>query len=257
MHPSIIRYDNLNKPKKIFSDPFLKPKIQHIDNMLFMFNNIYPQICEHIPNKILMEYCIRHHDNGFAEVYKKYGVLYDPSPRLHNLFSLAHFDSTFEYKPKLLFKDEKLNTVTIFRDALLYHGNPELCINSISIPYVTVLTILDELETAANIAYQIIENPKDNIYYTTFFKNTSNTDYQKAATETVMRKFCFDEDFSEADCETFADYILFIAKAFKNNSEYLSIPATFCSPKFSTLKVLYLDLQSSFLDEKTKKLLTV
>lgn len=207
LNPILMQYHLRNRYFDIFNGcDALDTKRLHIENVLRftekLFNTMYSS-CE--IDKELLLFCAEHHDDGRVDQYRLLEKFCDTEVS-HSSLGVDRFDK-WVYNNSFV---APLNqSVQIFRDVLLYHGRPQLCITEASKPYVYLITGADDLENAAAcVSYLIREVESDAKGYCNEYPKAN----QHFVSDFVFEHFASGEKFDKIKyCKTYAEYVLFAA----------------------------------------------
>lgn len=212
----LVAYSNQHKASDIFVGvPALDTKKEHIENVVSLVNRLY----ETSPVKSkycydLLVICAMMHDIGRKKQYELLGKFWDTEVS-HNVLGVDHLDSWLakqrtnpEFSAQLR-THEVQEQINILRDVIMYHGRPELCFNSASKPYVTMVTAADDLENAAAcISYLVREVNEDAKGYR---KENPDAD-QRSVSDFVFNCFKQGKKFDKnVYCHTYGEYVVFAA----------------------------------------------
>lgn len=200
IHPAIIDFD------AEYSDYFrgseaLDIKRWHVKNVEKFIERLITEPHADI-NDDLLRLCGKHHDDGRVKQFEMLGKFWDTEIS-HNVLGVELFDK-FVQAGGYTDLDE---SVEVLRNVILYHGRVNLCVSSISKPYVELVTAADDLENAAScVSYLVREVKNDEKGYC---KKNPEAD-QKVVSDFVFEHFAKGEKFDKMKfCNTYAEYVLF------------------------------------------------
>lgn len=185
----------------------LDTKRLHVENVLRFTEKLFETL---EPNsgidKDLLLFCAEHHDDGRVDQYRLLGKFWDTEVS-HSSLGLDRFDKWLLLKSS--FTKSLNQSIQIFRDVLLYHGRPQLCITEESKLYVNIITGADDLENAAAcVSYLIREVETDAKGY----RHDHPEADQHFVSGFVFQHFVAGEKFDKIKyCSTYAEYVLFAA----------------------------------------------
>lgn len=202
IYSTITKYDE--KYSNIFDREELKGKRQHVEKVQAFTENLLSMPHNEEIDTDLLRLCAKHHDDGRVKQFEILGKFWDTEVS-HNVLGLDLFDKFLQANCHTSLNE----SVQIFRDVLLYHGRPQLCLSSASKPYVELVTAADDLENAASyISYLVKEVENDEKGY----RHDNPDADQKYVSDFVFEHFASGEKFDKMKyCTTYAEYVLFAA----------------------------------------------
>ena len=212
MNSVIFSYHNTNRYFNIFrgNNELLRKRF-HIENVLKYCEMLF-EIQKPNLNKELFLISAEHHDDGRINQFEILGN-FDDTKVSHNTLGVDRLHKWIQTNT-----DENLIidfAIDILRDVMAYHGIPNLCSDEYTLPYVELVSNVDEIENSFScVSYLLDEINFDRKGY---IKNNPKKD-QKYVSDFVFNCFKNGQKFDKMKyCNTYAEYVLFSAVLFINS----------------------------------------